>query len=118
MTTRLTTDRDDQVFALVECLIDARIAAQSGHPWDSNTYEHGSRMWHIWSREYNREMQRIVDQEAVAARAIDQGQINEGQEGLDKADISFEWTSGDGPSWWQRVWESIDRFMGRFLKGK
>lgn len=77
----LTDSRNETVWAITDALCDARIAANSGHPCKC-PYEHGTRLWFIWTREFHRTIQSIVDARAAAA----EGRKSEAEDQLDAED--------------------------------
>lgn len=87
------SDREDLIWSMVDCLGDARIAAENNHGWHTNPYAEHSRLWHAWANEYKRTLQRLADErdrrrEAAAHVASVQSRVSE-------------------PSFWQRFWDGF-----------
>jgi hypothetical protein len=93
--------REDLLASLLDCQIDACIAAKSNASFSTNPYAHSSRLWGVWVRSYNAELQRIVDARAVrherelAERCLRDGELCAGSERLDMAEPQMPL--------WQRV---------------
>ena len=103
MTTRTQTNRLWATDEYTAIRWDAICAAQFPGGYEHNPHPSGSKAWHAWVREFNRELQRMVDE------AVTSGRIAEAQEAADHvAELAVRCERG---TWWERLAAWVDRFF-------